>query len=507
MQRTWQLFEARFTSGDHHWLVWGALIVCSVFTLVQLLRMWGSRWGDQNSLTKSFVLSLLVHICVGLGWTTIIERDAWSNAAMRETPIAVQQIRVEPDSEPQQTTADAAAFLSQTPTELMLPDDARVPVDRPTMPLEQPPPLEVEPLPMPTVEAPAMSLNDVSDATPRIVTTESPRVTQPEYSDLPEEVTPATARRESTPVMRSRQSPTSRSRSESAMPQESAATPSMAGKDRGELTEVVASLTGPRTPDVSPRVPQPLANSRGNTAASQPRSTPRADPVPPARTLGVLYGVARDAETGQRLGTVTVRVELPQGAPVLARTNAEGLYELTLPQIPDNIAITAFRPGYVPQSQNLRAADVTGKPRPLNFDLRRASDRVIATESEPQIHHLGNDQFSGAANSQFQRPSEGAFQVVKFSLTKPQTEEPISRASITFLAKGMQCVPEIRLNEHVLTQGLTASPEDGSFGTMVLPIDPAWLKTVDNVISFRAVLCHGDLDDFEFVNVQVRLSP
>ena len=49
-----------------------ALIACSVFATVQLLSMLGTRYGDANTTSKSFFLSLIVHCCLGLGWATIV---------------------------------------------------------------------------------------------------------------------------------------------------------------------------------------------------------------------------------------------------------------------------------------------------------------------------------------------------------------------------------------------------------------------------------------------------
>ena len=54
-------------------LLKAALIVCSVFATVQLLSMLGTRYGDANTTSKSFVLSLAVHCCLGLGWATAVQ--------------------------------------------------------------------------------------------------------------------------------------------------------------------------------------------------------------------------------------------------------------------------------------------------------------------------------------------------------------------------------------------------------------------------------------------------
>lgn len=56
-------------------LLRGALVGCSLFATVQLLTMLSTRWGERHALAKSFVLSLLLHCCFGLGWATVAEQS------------------------------------------------------------------------------------------------------------------------------------------------------------------------------------------------------------------------------------------------------------------------------------------------------------------------------------------------------------------------------------------------------------------------------------------------
>lgn len=49
------------------------LVVMSVFALLHLLSLWGTRYGDQNTTSKSLFLSLVLHACFGLGWVTVSE--------------------------------------------------------------------------------------------------------------------------------------------------------------------------------------------------------------------------------------------------------------------------------------------------------------------------------------------------------------------------------------------------------------------------------------------------
>ncbi|MBM4076159.1 MAG: hypothetical protein FJ267_10980, partial [Planctomycetes bacterium] len=50
-----------------------ALIGCSLFAMIQLMTMMGTRYGDKNASVKSFYLSLLLHCCFGLGWATVVQ--------------------------------------------------------------------------------------------------------------------------------------------------------------------------------------------------------------------------------------------------------------------------------------------------------------------------------------------------------------------------------------------------------------------------------------------------
>ena len=50
-----------------------ALIGCSIFAVVLLISLWGTRYGDTRTLTKSLFMSLVLHGCLGLGWFSVAE--------------------------------------------------------------------------------------------------------------------------------------------------------------------------------------------------------------------------------------------------------------------------------------------------------------------------------------------------------------------------------------------------------------------------------------------------
>jgi hypothetical protein len=93
----------------------------------------------------------------------------------------------------------------------------------------------------------------------------------------------------------------------------------------------------------------------------------------------------------------------------------------------------------------------------------------------------------------------------EFDLREIQTPPHVERAEVTMLVKGVQCPHQVLINDQLLRAKVDKSPDDGSFGEITVTLDPRLLRAGTNTIEVRAVSCRGDLDDFEFVNVQIRL--
>ncbi|WP_397568078.1 hypothetical protein [Schlesneria sp. T3-172] len=49
------------------------LAALSIFATVHLFSLWGTRYGDQNTLGKSLFLSLVLHACFCMGWVTVAD--------------------------------------------------------------------------------------------------------------------------------------------------------------------------------------------------------------------------------------------------------------------------------------------------------------------------------------------------------------------------------------------------------------------------------------------------
>ncbi len=227
----------------------------------------------------------------------------------------------------------------------------------------------------------------------------------------------------------------------------------------------------------------------------------------PGNAIGTIRGHIVDVESGEPLAEVAVRLVLPDDDTVSVTTDEDGAYEMIVPSVPEFFALSASLPDYVPDTANIPAAMLSGRPLTVDFELARQTEWVVALEDEPDVHHLGNDRFEGRINSQFQKSSEGKTFRGKFEITLSQLPPHCTRAEVWLMAKGVQCPHQIRINGRRLRGRLDESPDDGSFGSFQAEFDPSWLEAGTNTIKIRAVSCSGDLDDFEFVNVQVRLWP
>jgi len=265
-------------------------------------------------------------------------------------------------------------------------------------------------------------------------------------------------------------------------------------------------------PTTSSSIPMDLSSRPVPTLA-----LPVATQEPPAgaavEPIGTLAGVIRDSQTGEPISSARIRLDLPDTAPIVARSNARGQYRLRVPPgIPDNVAISAVAPGYTPASINvsveeIERAESRGGALTRDFDLTPLAWDVVPIEGDPQVHHLGNDEFEGAINSQFQRGSEGLVYEATFTLDASQVGAAIRSAELLILAKGAQARNPIRINGRDLEGFIVETPRDGSFGELVFRVPPRWLRAGANTIEIESVRGSNDLDDFEFVNPRIRLRP
>lgn len=261
----------------------------------------------------------------------------------------------------------------------------------------------------------------------------------------------------------------------------------------GERAATAATATpGPALLTLS--LPQPLVEA--------PSPDP---PVQPIEPIGRIEGRVRDSISGNPLANASVQLDLLDSSPLTSMTDAAGRYAMEIPRMPDNFAITASMSGYVPSSQNVPVRRLKRGVLAVDFALEPITSNVFAMDATPDVHHLGNDRFEGAINSQFQKQAEGVGFVAQFDVAPGQMPSEAAVAELRLMAKGVQCPPRIDVNGRRLRYDFEESPADGGFGEKAIRFEARLLKEGANTIEISTTACRGDLDDFEFVNVQVRL--
>ncbi len=249
--------------------------------------------------------------------------------------------------------------------------------------------------------------------------------------------------------------------------------------------------------------PSAVALELPDETTPAPNEQVAAIPMKPTAPIGRINGRVYDYSTGERLADARIQLDLPGGGAIVVASDTAGRYEMAVPEMPDYFAVSASKSGYRPKTRNVAHRAVAGRSMRLNFTLRPESLQVVALEDSPIVHHLGNDAYQGRINSQFQREAEGRRYTFEFNLSAGQLVA--GQAEVELLAKGVQCPHKIAVNGRFLDDRLDESPEDGSFGVFVAAFDAEWLQAGANTLEIRAVSCNGDLDDFEFINPQIRL--
>ncbi len=216
-----------------------------------------------------------------------------------------------------------------------------------------------------------------------------------------------------------------------------------------------------------------------------------------------LSGVVIDGATGRGLAGALVRIDLSEGQGAEATTDPEGGFFVAPESAPEHVAVSASKPGYQPAAVNVSRLELERGAEVVLLLLPNSSS-VIALEEEPDVHHLGNDEFTGRVNSQFQKKSEGTAYRVTFRVDASQVAPAMAHAEVRLLARGAQIPNQVRINGRLVPRRLDNSPGDGSFGEFTAAFPIEWLGVGENVFEIRSVKqARTDFDDFEFINVRI----
>jgi len=293
------------------------------------------------------------------------------------------------------------------------------------------------------------------------------------------------------------------------------------------LGVTITTATNPLRPEIDPAplAERPMSTPRTDAGVRAPEeaqlalaegpSGPLGDPaggfalpefVEPVESALRLTGRVLDEKTGEPLAGAGVRIDLPGREDLIAASDGSGLFALTARDLPDTIAVTAARDGYVPGALSMTEREIEAG---ADIEIRLAPVDLfdVALEPDPRVHHLGDDNFDGRINSQFQRESEGYAVEIGFELADAQLDGAIGGAELTLLVKGSQRDNRVELNGRPVGV-LGESPGDGSFGRRTLRVPTQLLRDGENTLRVRSGRASGsDHDDFEFVNPRLILTP
>lgn len=247
-------------------------------------------------------------------------------------------------------------------------------------------------------------------------------------------------------------------------------------------------------------------SNQGGTLYEGSCSTP--DICPNVPTVGTLTGQVFDSSTLDPIVGALIRVDRSP-SPIFVYTRGDGTYSLPFPDLPDYFAMTASEIGYVPKAVSVNKTNAVSNPQPINFALVPIGNDAVIIEAIPDVHHLGNNSFGGPQNSQFQKSAEGASYSETFNVEASQLPPTFGTATLRMQQKGTECGNPITINGTALNSTLSSAPFDGSFGPYEVTFNINLLQAGANTIVITSVECTtpGDIDDFEFVNAQIFLSP
>ena len=474
-------------------------VVTSAVAVTLLLTMWSTQWGDRNRIGKSLLLSILIHLAIGFSWGAIVEARATmepvvtaavatENVTLKlvddqslDTPASLDQSRsTSPTVERAHSAFDRRQLAAEIETAAIPVKPTPVAFDGPAVSLPGEIPLD-RPAPEPTlIDEPRNSRSAPRPATSIAIDDERATIQTParrpgRFGRTPQPSTPAETPAES--------------------PIATSAEPAPVARTESPLVPPLRQITP------SPRPAIPIARAAGperRPSVAAPRELAKSDVL--------IRGVVTDQSTGRPLARTSIRFDRQNREPLIVVTQDNGTYEMLLSEVPDAFAVAVARDDYLPDARHFKARDVKGRVHRVDFSLRPDVAAVIAVENDPGVHHLGNNQFEGEANSKFQRKSEGAEFAQMFTIPREKLPREAAPAEIRFLAKGVQCPPQLTINGHPIATAGGVTPEDGTYGTLTFPFNTAHLKAGANEFRLKASTCQGDLDDFEFVNVQIHFS-
>lgn len=183
-------------------------------------------------------------------------------------------------------------------------------------------------------------------------------------------------------------------------------------------------------------------------------------------------------------------------------------YQISIPYsltnvgtLPDYVILNCTHDEYRPSAANINMGI---NPNITDFLLEKGDYLLI----DGALHHLGDGNFTGTVNSQFQMPAEGSEYAKNFPVTAAQAAYLNGTLYISIRGAEENNTVEIwGSGGYTLYDYLNSSPSDGSMWTRSFPFDPSQLIVGGTLMRIVSTMDgFGDYDDFEFTNLIITFS-
>lgn len=183
-----------------------------------------------------------------------------------------------------------------------------------------------------------------------------------------------------------------------------------------------------------------------------------------------------------------------------AYSDFQGYFRLNLPfeKLPNMVIIQVEAEGFIPENQVFYTNSITQNKH--SFRLAPLSSNFLLID--PRLHHLGDDFYTGLANSQFQLPTEGPKYQTNFNL--PIAPGQIERATLYITVKGAESNNPVEINGKRVGY-LRLNNNFGNSGQWKVDIPTNVLRSGSNTLTISSQF-DNDYDDFEFSNIYLELT-
>ncbi|WP_230660907.1 carboxypeptidase-like regulatory domain-containing protein [Psychrobacter sp. I-STPA10] len=227
-------------------------------------------------------------------------------------------------------------------------------------------------------------------------------------------------------------------------------------------------------------------------------------PVQPKNTWAI-KGTVVDSNGN---GLAGANVQLVMDREYNETTKADGSYTLYLPKqykYPKHFAGVVTKQDYVPTTIVFTSTNNQPTIKTKSAPIRVVEDFDILFPASLQVHHLGDSNYTGSENSQFQYLNAHGKQWSATAKLSAAQKAKYNQLCIQGSYKGIQRPNEIIVSNGTVNKVSITSDTDplGGYSELENCVSIDEFKANEELtLSIKSVYSQGDYDDFEFVNVR-----